>query len=88
MSGEGTQNLQRARRVGGKAWIGSENSADYWAEGVDCQVEIERDDTEIRVGIMLQGSSGLSAWEDAGLYLTEMQALRLAKALEDALLDG
>jgi hypothetical protein len=76
------QQLERQVATKGKAWIGSPESDEYWCEGEDCEVEVERtDQDEIRVGIHLDPGGS----EDAGFYVSNRQALSLLTALAKAL---
>lgn len=66
----------------GTAWINTGNdSDDYWAEGIKCDVVVEATDSdEIRLGVMLTGETH----EDAGVYLSRKEADRLSRFLAAA----
>lgn len=71
-------------KVNGSAWVSSEDSDEYWAEGVKCIVEVETTDAdEVRVGILLVGEDT----ETAGVYLSRSSASDLAKFLAAAAVD-
>jgi hypothetical protein len=71
-------------RVKGEAWLNElEESGTYTIDGALCDVEIERTDTnEVRLGVKL----GHSQVDNAMLYFTDGEALRLMAALGKAVL--
>lgn len=70
-------------QVVGIAYIGEEESDEYWAEHVTCTAEVERtDENEIRLGIALNPGES----DSATLYLTLAEASRLSHMLGLAVL--
>lgn len=64
------------------AWISEEDEENYWLEGGPVELAIERNDTgEIRIGV----HRDLSMSEDAGLYLSDTEAMRLMAAIGAAI---
>lgn len=62
-------------------WIGQEDSAEYWAEGVKATLEVEVTDAdEIRVGVKLTDEAS----DTVTVYVSRQSADRLSRFLAAA----
>ena len=68
-------------KIHADVWLSSEDSDEYWAEGVKASVEVEATDTdEVRIGVKLGGEST----DVATLYVSRDSADTLARFLAAA----
>ena len=78
------EQLSAVRTLYGKTYIGDGETDSYWCEGEPCNVEVERtDDDEVRIGLTIRDSSS----DDATLYMTRSEAVRLVLAIAQAVGD-
>jgi hypothetical protein len=62
--------------IQGDAWLSSEDSDEYWAQGIKCFVQVEATDSdEIRLGVRLNDEGT----DVATVYISRAEADRLAR---------
>lgn len=78
------EQLSAVRGVTGTTYIGDGTADEYWCAGEPAKFEVERtDDNEIRIGVQIRDSSS----DDATLYLSRSEAIRLLLAVAQAVGD-